>query len=222
MSVLFLLFALLARGPLGESPEPPPDEAKIREAIEAARQGDRAALAHLYGWHVTRVFRALRPSCRNDADAEDLTQETFVKAFSSLDRYEPRPDARFVSWLLAIALNTARKSARRLSRVVPTEPESIAREMEESGDAEDAGTALELARLRDALLAALADLGDRERFIVCLRYGGELDVTEVAELTGASQANVRKICERQRKRILAWLAARGISPGSEPTRGATA
>jgi RNA polymerase sigma-70 factor (ECF subfamily) len=212
MSVLFLLFALLSRGPGEPSPEPAPDEARIRGEVEAARRGDRAAIARLYRWHVARVYRALRPSCKSDADAEDLTQDTFVKAFAALDRYEPRPDARFVSWLLAVGANTMKKSARRLRKIDLAEPETLARAADAAGTSDDTSAEAELGELRQLLLAALGELGERERWIVCLRYGGELDVAEVAELTGASEANVRKICERQRRKILDFLSQRGVAP----------
>ena len=55
--------------------------------------------------------------------------------------------------------------------------------------------------LRRALLAALAELPERERRAVSLRYGAELPAAEVAELLGLSEANVRKICERARARL---------------------
>src|SRR5512140_3303325 len=123
---MFVLFALLSL-PLGAvGPEQLPDEATIQRLVDAARRGDREALRRLYAWHVARVLRAIRAMCRSDADAEDVTQETFAKAFAALDRYEPKAGARFISWLLAIAQNTARKQAKKQARSLQTEPDTLA------------------------------------------------------------------------------------------------
>ncbi len=72
-----------------------------------------------------------------------------------------------------------------------------------------AGATTEDAQLRkQALLKALAELPERDRKIVCLRYGAELSAEEVEEVTHVSAANVRKICERQRKALLERLESR--------------
>jgi RNA polymerase sigma-70 factor (ECF subfamily) len=198
---LFLLFALLSTGT-----DEPPDEAEVQKNVSAARRGDRAALARLYRWHVGRISRVVRPFARNEADTEDLVQETFVRAFAALDRYEPRAGARFVSWLCTVARNSATKRQKKLARAVAVAPESFD---QQSGPERDAEQELELSVLARALLAVLAEVPERDRWVLCLRYGGELDVAEVALLTGQSPANVRKICERRRAHVLARLGELG-------------
>lgn len=203
---MFVLFALLSL-PLGtDDPGRQPDEATVQRHVAAARRGDREALRLLYRWHAARVMRTVRALCRSDADAEDVTQETFARAFAALDRYEPKAGARFVSWLLTIARNTALRLAKKQARAIATEPETLA---ELAGSDEPA--AVELAGLRRALLEALSGLDERDRWVVCLRWGGELEAAEVAEITGLSAAHVRKICERQRKQLLEKLARRGFT-----------
>lgn len=217
---MFVLFLLLS-APLGAfGSEPAPDEREIQRHVELARKGDRMALLRLYRWHVARVYRAVRPWCRNDADAEDVTQETFVRAFGALERYEPMAGARLVSWLLTVARNTALKRGTALARSAPTEPEALGALLDGREHAGDAESELALARLRQALIELLGELGARERWVLCLRYGGELDVAEVAEITGLSQSNVRKISERQNKRVLARLAELGWA--GETTEGVPA
>lgn len=208
---MFLLFALLSASLGGSTPGEPPDEASVQSEISLARRGDRAALGRLYGWHVARVARVVRPFASSDADAEDLVQETFVRAFSALDRYEPRAGARFVSWLCTIARNSAEKRRKKSARAVPVDPSTFEQQCTDGRDAESDSA---LARLRQALLSVLAELPERERWILCLRYGGELGVGEVADLTGLSEANVRKICERQRQRVLSRLRELGFADDS--------
>jgi RNA polymerase sigma-70 factor (ECF subfamily) len=224
---MFVVFALLSTSIGASGSDPAPDEREVQRHVELAQKGDRMALVRLYRWHITRVYRAVRPWCRNEADAEDVTQETFVRAFGALGRYEPIAGARFVSWLLTIAQNTAKKRAQSLARSAPLEPEQLGALLDESGHADDAGADFELGRLRGALLGLLGELGARERWVLCLRYGGELEVAEVAEITGLSGANVRKICERQKKHLLARLSELGWAPLSadrfdETSRGAPA
>ena len=208
---MFLIFALLSPSIGASGSDPAPDEREVQRQVELARAGDRTALLRLYRWHVARVFRAVRPWCRVDADAEDVTQETFVRAFGALDRYEPMPGARFVSWLLTIAQNTAKKRGQRAARSVAVEPAVLVTLLDAEEKVDDALADLESARLRAALLELLGELDARERWVICLRYGGELEVAEVAELTGLTRANVRKICERQRKRLLSRLVEIGLA-----------
>jgi RNA polymerase sigma-70 factor (ECF subfamily) len=210
---MFVFFALLSTSLGASGSEPGPDEREVQRHVELARKGDRMALVRLYRWHVPRVYRAVRPWCRSDADAEDVTQETFLRAFDALERYEPMLGARFVSWLLTIAHNTAKKRGKSLARSAPVEPEKLGAMIDAAQHQEDPD--LEQSYLRSALLELLGELDARDRWVLCLRYGGELEVAEVAEITGLSSANVRKICERQRKRLLARLSELGWAPQTE-------
>jgi RNA polymerase sigma-70 factor, ECF subfamily len=203
---MFVFFATL-----GDTASP--EESAVQALVARARAGDREAARLLYRDHVARVFRAVRPLVRSEHEAEDVVQETFTKALSALSRYEPRANARFISWLLAIATNTAFKHARRFrfSTMAPAEIDAI-RERQQRTSSDPAGEALDLARRRSALLTALAELPERERAIVSLRYGAELSVAEVAAIVRISEANVRKICERQRKRLVERIEAMLAKP----------
>ncbi len=164
-------------------------------------------MSGLYRLHVRRLHRAVRPMLSDDGEAEEVVQEAFIKAFSALERYR-RQRARFVSWLLTIALNTARKRLRKSGkRHIPTEPKALARMTDQrSANASSSfgdGEGDELRR--EVLLQALSELSPRDREIITLRYGAELSVAEVGQLCKVRQANVRKICQRQRERLLARI-----------------
>jgi RNA polymerase sigma-70 factor, ECF subfamily len=172
-------------------------EDAVLALVEQARAGDRAARQRLYRQHVQRVFRTVRGMLRSDAEAEDVTQDAMLTALTSLDRYSPRSGTRFVAWLTTIAVNTARRRFRR------RRPELTATgELPEIADPDsDVGVDIDLARQRKALLQALAELEPREREIVSLRYGSELNATEIAAQMGMEAANVRKVLERARTRL---------------------
>jgi RNA polymerase sigma-70 factor, ECF subfamily len=187
------------------------DEDAVLLLVEQARRGDRAARQRLYRQHVNRVYRTVRGTLRSDAEAEDVTQDAMLTALTSLDRYSPRSGTRFIAWLTTIAVNTMRRRFRRWR------PELTATgELPEipSGDVE-LGDDLDRAKQRAALLHALAELELREREIVSLRYGAELDAAEIAAQLGLEPANVRKILERTRvrlgERIESIVKATGVS-----------
>jgi len=195
------LFATLSSR-LGGDAEPLAEDA-ITRLVEQARAGDAGARQTLYLQHVDRVFRAVRGMLRSDADAEDVTQDAMLTVLTSLDKYTPRADARFAAWVTTIAVNTARRRFRR------RRPELTATgELPERPDDEaDPADALDRARRRRALLIALAELPERERVIVSLRYGAELDASEIGTAVGIEPATIRKILERARTRLGARIEA---------------
>ena len=211
-SPLASLFAALSTH-LGGDAEPlvpasPPGEDEIKRLVEQARAGDTGARQALYLQHVDRVFRAVRGMLRSDADAEDVTQDAMLTVLTSLDKYTPRADARFAAWVMTIAVNTARRRFRR------RRPELTA--TGELPDIPDAGAdpadGLDRARRRRALLIALAELPERERTIVSLRYGAELTASDIGTTVGIEPATIRKILERARDRLGARIEAL-LSPG---------
>jgi RNA polymerase sigma-70 factor, ECF subfamily len=179
------------------------DEEAIARLVNEARAGDRAAGQRLYRQHVERVFRTVRGISRSDADAEEVTQEAMLTVLTSLDRYATRTGTPFIAWVMAIAVNTARRRFRR-RRPEPIDPNDMAQIPDEATDLE---RDVDRERKREALLRALAGLDDREREIISLRYGSELDASEIARVLVIEPANVRKILERARGRLGARLEA---------------
>lgn len=176
----------------------PLDEEAILALIERARAGDNGARRALYTQYVDRVFRTVRGMLRADADAEDVTQDAMLTVLTSLHTYTPRAGARFTGWVMTVAVNTVRRRFRR------RRPELTATgELPDSPDldADDPAGALDRARQRRALLVALGELPERDRAIVSLRYGGDLNATEIAGALGLDPAAVRKILERARAKL---------------------
>jgi RNA polymerase sigma-70 factor (ECF subfamily) len=194
-SPLAALFAALSSR-FGGDVEPLTDEA-IARAIDQARAGDGGARQALYVQYVDRVFRTVRGMLRSEADAEDVTQDAMLTVLTSLHKYTPRPDARFATWVTTIALNTVRRRFRRRR----PEPTATGQLPDLPDDVADPGGDLDRARQRRALLLALAELPDRDRAIVSLRYGAELDASEIAATVGVEPATIRKILERARTRL---------------------
>jgi RNA polymerase sigma-70 factor (ECF subfamily) len=194
------LFAALSH--FGGDAEPLPEEA-IARLVAQARAGDDGARQALYRHYVDRVFRTVRAMLRSDADAEDVTQDAMLTVLTSLNKYRPRADTRFAAWVTTIALNTARRRFRR-RRPELTATGELPDIPDDGGDPADD---LDRAQRRRALLIALAELPARDREIVSLRYGADVNANEIAVMVGIEPANVRKILERTRTRLGARIEA---------------
>lgn len=164
--------------------------------------------ATVYDDHIWQVYGFFAYRLRSRADAEDLTQQTFERALRSWQRYDASR-ASVATWLLVIARNLLVDHFRadRTSRNQPLdelEGEQHGR-LAAGADQPDLG-------LEPGLERALATLGEREREIIALRFGGELTGPEIAEATGLSLANVQQILSRSLRRLRTELEA------SEPVR----
>ena len=205
-------FSLLVEAGLKEASN---ELAEAEALAERARGGDREASCRLYELHVGLIYRTVRPLARSEAEAEDVVQEAFVDALADLSRYRRRGDGGFAAWLVTIALNVARRRSRWDRRAV-LDPEAGCTAAVEPSAPEQ----MDARRRRAALLTALSELGAREREVVTLRYGAELGAREVAGILGLSEANVRKICERQRQRLVSRLQQLMKEPGTPGQGGA--
>src|SRR5881396_804486 len=101
----------------------------LRRLVEHAQQGDREALEALYLLHFDRIYSYLHLSVGNRYDAEDLTNQTFMKMLEAIGRFRWR-SVPFSAWLFRIAHNAAMDHFRAARRVQPEEevpePEGLA------------------------------------------------------------------------------------------------
>ena len=170
-----------------------------------------------YDEYLPRVFGFIGYRVSSRADAEDLTQQTFERAFAHWGEYDSRR-AGMSTWLLTIARNAVidhcRQSGRRSYSVDLDEvPESEI----PSGGAPEPGLGVS-----PELAAALATLGDRERDLVALRFGGDLTGPEIADVTGLTLANVQQILSRAMRKLRAELERVGTGRKSSNFRSMSA
>ncbi len=140
---------------------------------------------HVYGFFGYRV--------RSREEAEDLTQQTFERALRAWSRFDPSKGSER-TWLLAIARNLLVDHYRR-GRSAHEQP--LAEDHSELGFTEAAhrmGLSVELE-------TALQRLGQRERELIALRFGGDLTGPEIADTMGLSLANVQQILSRALRRL---------------------
>lgn len=189
------------------------EERADAELVADARGRDEAAVRELIRRNNQRLFRAARAVLRNDAEAEDVVQATYVKAFTRLESFEGK--AAFSTWLTRIALNEAIGRRRRTRPT--TEIEAV--EAAQTGGAElipFPGAALTLTpegqtgrREMRVILEELVDgLPETFRVVFVLREVEDLSTEEVADYLGIKPATVKTRLFRARKLLREALEAR--------------
>ena len=174
-------------------------DASDADLVRRARQGEPAAWRALVRRHTPMVYRLALRTLRHPADAEDATQETFVKMSRYLESYDPtRP---LGPWLGRI---TYHECLRRLGQVADsrndaTSPDALDLTALPNAPAPESATASREAQ--DLVTRAVDQLPAQDRFLIGLRYReGQTDV-EVAEATGMNVNTVRTRLFRARQAL---------------------
>lgn len=185
--------------------------------VEALQSGDDSALDELMERHQHALFRFIRGYVQNEADATELTQETFVRAYFNIGRF--KPTAKFVTWLYRIALNLCRDHAKSswTRRAAVTESLLMPREQEEDGPPREfaaAGRSLPETLMMEekmrALDKAVAQLPHDLRTALVLTVFEQRSQAEAAELLGTTAKTVETRVYRARKRLAAFMTKAGF------------
>jgi RNA polymerase sigma-70 factor (ECF subfamily) len=160
-----------------------------------------SAFAAIYDHYFPRVYNYARYRVRDAQTAEDITSQVFERALNKIGSYRPEQGA-FAHWLFAIARNAVAdhyRSSRRW-RWLP---------LDFLSDRPSHDLPPEEVSVRDEtwarVLSAVAQLGQRERDLVALKFGARLMNREIAALTGLSESNVSVILYRTVKRLRGQL-----------------
>lgn len=172
------------------------------DILDRVRSGETALYELLMRRYNERVFRAARAILKNDDEAEEALQETFVRAFHALDRFEGR--ARFSTWLLRIAVNEAlarRRSSLRLvslDEITEEGTASVSAIPSNAPSAEDDAARREITTI---MTRALDALDESLRIVFTLREIEELSTRETARILDLSEANVKVRLHRARAEL---------------------
>jgi RNA polymerase sigma-70 factor (ECF subfamily) len=167
------------------------DNGQIRDLVERAQLGDRAALEELYLIHFDRIYGYLHMSVGSRHDAEDLTTQTFVKMLESIGRFRWR-SAPFSAWLFRIAHNLAMDHFRARRRWQPEEEIP-----EPAGVEEDSAEEQALASIGDAsLLELIARLSPEQRQVLTLKFVFRFSNGEAAAILDKTEGAVKSLQHR--------------------------
>lgn len=181
---------------------PAPDNtlAEEQELVDAFRAGDVSAFEELYRRHHPVLMRRLTRLCGNAAVAEELAQETFLRA---AQRIGTRGDLRFRAWVLRIGTNLGIDHLRALKRAPALSMDAllVVKPMAGSGVELDTETHVERRETARFVAKVLNQLNPRHRQVLVLRELEGLDYRSIAERLGVSSSAVETLLFRARGRF---------------------
>ena len=188
-------------------PNPQPEQNQD-QLILSAIKGDEEAFGRLYTQHLNAIYRYVFFRVGDEKEAEDLTEEVFVKAWEALPKYKIGAYP-FTSWLYRIAHNLTIDYYRKQSHVSLSDPDFHA-VLSASSSAEEA---VEDRQKLGALAAAVQRLDSEEQEIVILRFVQGLPHQEVADMLGKSASATRVIQHRALAKLSQYLKGEGHHNG---------
>jgi len=184
------------------------------DLVQLARQGDRSAFEGLVRRYSDRAFRVAFRVMRDASQAEDVTQEAFIKAYKGLSRFESR--SSFYTWLYRIVVNLAldrRRSEQRAPSVewddrVVSEVEPRALRVDNSNPEQSS----QRVQVRRIVTSGIQQLPDGQREVLLLREVDGLSYEEIARNMGISKGTVMSRLHYARKKMVAFLETHGVKP----------
>lgn len=167
--------------------------------IEQILAGNINAFSHIVDKHKNRAYNLSFRICGNHEEAEELAQDSFIKAYRSLKTFKMK--SSFATWLYRIVYNTTISHVRIKKRgVLSLEdfPADATDFLGANASEEDAET-----EYRNSLVNfALQKINDDERGLISLYYYDEMSIEEIAEVTGINKSNIKVKLFRARQKML--------------------
>jgi len=164
-----------------------------QNVIKSAQNGDREAVRLLFEENRQKIFSLAYQYVKNVEDAEDILQETFIKAYRSLHRFNPQNNMRFSPWLYRIGINCSIDYIRR----------NKGRKMHNSGSDDldnvssdtlsyDPEQTISRKEIREKIDYTLNRLSGRQKMIFILKHYQELTCAEIADYLDCSEGSVKR------------------------------
>jgi RNA polymerase sigma-70 factor (ECF subfamily) len=185
-----------------QAPQIAPAGTAEAELIERARRRDEAAIRSILQANNRRLYRLARGILRNDSEAEDVVQETYVRAFTHLDDF--RGDSSLATWLGRIAINEALGRLRRQRPIVDVDTlapgvlEAQIIQFPLSGASEDPEKSMAQREIQHVVEHAIDELPDAFRIVFITRVIEGMNVEETAEILGLKPETVKTRLHRAR------------------------
>lgn len=178
-----------------------------RELIERAKQGDREAFEAIILNHQGAIYGYLRSRLMQPTDAEDMTQDVFMRCFEARARFDSSSQIR--PWLIGIARNLLREHMRRLKRRKEVAWTELCLELEELIESQPEN-------LYDDVLVnlpgCLGSLGQSARQAIDLRYCNRLRLAEIGQRLRRSEGAVKLLMFRARQALKYCLDRKSGTP----------
>ena len=183
-----------------------------RATVDRARTGDQQALADLYDWYMPRVYKYVVARVGNPAEAEDLTEEVFLKMLGAIGGFRWR-EVPFSSWIFRIAHNCIathyRRSAQRGGATSELSEDMV-------DERPDLALAVEERITIEEVRRASALLPDAQREVIALRFAVGLSIAETAKALGKREGNIKALQHKAVAKLQKMLVPG--TPGTATTR----
>jgi len=155
--------------------------------VERAQKGDQNAFAQIYEEYFDRIYRYIVVRIRDQAEAEDLTEQVFLNTLESIKSFKWK-GTPFSAWLFRIARNQVVDWQRKMSKRqnLPLDDAIV-------DGGVDTAVAAELNLTMDELRIAMTRLTDLQRQVIVLRFASDLSITETAKSLGKSDGAVKAL-----------------------------
>lgn len=201
------------------------DEALVRRV----RNGERELFSVLVDRYKRGIASFISAGVRCPSDVADLSQETFLRAYAHLDTFNPAL-GKFSTWIYQIARNVVRTHLGKSQRRVPTqelpEEQTLENAIPDSSREGDPSGGILREEAERELREALADLPERTRTVLTLRYYNNMEYHTIASTLGLSLGNVKTLIHRGKIALAQKMrerdslrAARGRSMPHDAKRG---
>lgn len=173
--------------------------------LAAVAVGDRQAFSVLMKRHTRAMTILSQRLVGNPHDADEVVQESFVKAWMLAPNWNPERNAKFSTWLYRVVVNASYDRLRRVTHLP----------LEAAGDPADPAPGgverIAATEVQQTIVAAMAELPERQRLAMALTYFGENSGTKVADALGVSISALESLLVRGKKALRKGLARRGIT-----------
>ncbi len=182
--------------------------------MSALASGDAAAGRVLVETHLAHILAVARRMLGDQAEAEDVAQDTFMRAWKAAERWEPGR-AKVSTWLHRIAMNQC------LDRLRKKKPESLDPEFDAPSDEPDPETLVQRQELAGRIDAAIQALPERQRAAIVLSHYQQLSNLEASEILGVSVEALESLLSRGRRALKKslrpeWSDLKGEGDASSP------
>ncbi len=170
--------------------------------LEAAQNGDPQAFSMLVDMYAKPVFNLCYRMLGNAQDAEDAAQESFLRAYRSLNRYDP--SRKLITWLLSIAAHYCIDQQRKVRGPLLSFDETAPMDLAERGTGPE--KALLLRETSDEVQHLLAQISPRDRAAIILYYWYDLSYQEIASQFKLSESALKTRLHRARRSLAkVWM-----------------
>lgn len=167
----------------------------LRALVERAKSGDSGAFSTIYSTYYTPLYRYIYFRVKSREEAEDLTQNVFMKIFSTLPNFKTE-DSSPTSYFFTAARNAVIDHYRKRDHTPIASDEMV---MSKADDTEDESQSFEREEMNTLVRDSLTILSPDQYEIMTLKFINELSNSEIADLTGKSEVAIRQIQSRSLK-----------------------